>query len=79
MTTDEGAVPRPRDTHGTDTTLTIAIEIVVAIAIWGGLGLVLDLLAGTGPWLQFFGILLGTMIGLALVRRRATPVEADDG
>jgi F0F1-type ATP synthase assembly protein I len=79
VTTDEGAVQRPRDTHGTDAMLTIAIEVVVAVAIWGGLGLILDLLAGTGPWLQFFGILLGTMIGLALVQRRATPVESDDG
>ena len=79
MTTDEGARSRPRDSHGTDTILTIAIEVVVAVAVWGLAGLVVDLLVGTGPWLQFTGILLGTMIGLALAQRRATPAEADHG
>jgi F0F1-type ATP synthase assembly protein I len=78
VTTDEGAGSRPRDSHGTDTILTIAIEVVVAVAVWGLVGLVLDLVAGTGPWLQYIGILLGTMVGLALVQRRATPAEVDD-
>ena len=79
MTTDEGAVPRPRDSHGTDTILTIAIEVVVAVGVWGLIGLVIDLVAGTGPWVQFAGILVGTFVGLALVQRRATPAQADHG
>lgn len=79
MTTDEDAVPRPRDPNGTDTVLTIAIQLVVAVAVWGLLGLVIDLVAGTGPWVQFVGIVLGTFVGLALAQRRAAPVEPDGG
>lgn len=68
-----------RDEHGLDTMLTVAIQIVVAVAVWGLAGLLVDLVAGTGPWVQFAGIVVGTMIGLTLVQRRATPPEPADG
>ena len=53
----------------------IAIQVVVAVAVWGLAGLLPDLLIGTGPCLQFGGIVLGTMIALALVQRHATPID----
>lgn len=76
MTSDTGA-PSPPDTDGgLDALLVVAIEVVVAVAVWGLIGLIIDLVAGTGPWVQFVGILVGTAIGLVLARRRATPLSA---
>lgn len=65
------------DADGLDTMAVIAIQVVVAVAIWGLAGLLIDLLAGTGPWLQFVGVLLGTLIALVLSQRLATPLESD--
>jgi len=61
--------------RGLDVMVVIAIQLVVAVAVWGLVGLLIDLVAGTGPWVQFCGIVLGTMIALALVQRHATPVD----
>lgn len=55
--------------------LVVAIEVVVAVAVWGLIGLIIDLVAGTGPWVQFGGVLMGTVVGLVLARRRATPLS----
>jgi F0F1-type ATP synthase assembly protein I len=63
------------DDHGLGVMAVIAIQVVVAVAVWGLAGLLLDLLIGTGPWLQFAGIVLGTMIALALAQRHATPID----
>jgi F0F1-type ATP synthase assembly protein I len=63
--------------HGVDLMLAVAIQFVVAVAVWGTVGLVLDLLLPTAPWLQFAGVTAGSLIGLVLVQRRATaPVAA---
>jgi len=64
--------------RGVDVVAVIAIQVVVAVAIWGLVGLLIDLVAGTGPWVQFCGIVLGTMIALALAQRHATPVETPE-
>lgn len=64
--------------RGLDVMVVIAIQVVVAVAVWGLAGLLVDVVAGTGPWFQFSGIVLGTMIALALVQRHATPVEAQE-
>ncbi len=64
--------------RGLDVMAVIAIQVIVAVAVWGLVGLLIDLVAGTGPWVQFCGIVLGTMIALALTQRHATPVEASE-
>ncbi len=82
MTTHEGAVSTQPDAGGLDVIATIAIQVVVAISVWGLVGLLVDLLLGTGPWVQFGGLLLGTMIALVLSQRRATSLaesEPSDG
>ena len=79
MTTDEGAMSTTRtNDRGLDVMVVIAIQVVVAVAVWGLVGLLIDLIAGTGPWVQFCGIVLGTMIALALSQRHATPTEAPE-
>lgn len=76
MTTDEDAVTTHHDERGLDVMAVIAIQVVVAVAVWGLLGLVVDLVLGSRPWVQFCGIVLGTMIALALTQRHATRVDA---
>ena len=70
--TDRGAVPATRGDRGLDVMAVIAIEVVVAVTVWGLLGLLVDLVLGTGRWMQFVGIMVGTMIALALSQRHAT-------
>lgn len=65
------------DDRGLDVMVVIAIEVIVAVTVWGSLGLLIDLATGTGPWVQFCGIVFGTMIALALVQRRATPAGTE--
>jgi F0F1-type ATP synthase assembly protein I len=79
MTTDEGAMSTTQtNDRGLDVMVVIAIEVVVAVAVWGLVGLLIDLIAGTAPWFQFGGIVLGTVIALALAQRHATPTDAPE-
>jgi hypothetical protein len=71
MTASEGTALSPTTDRGVDLILAVAIRFVVAVAVWGGVGLVLDLLLPTAPWLQFTGILIGTVVGLVLAQRGA--------
>lgn len=71
MTTSEGIALSPDTNRGVDRMLAVAIQFVVAIAIWGGVGLALDQILPTAPWLQFTGVMVGTGIGLVLGQRRA--------
>lgn len=64
--------------RGLDVMAVIAIQVIVAVAVWGLVGLLIDLVVGTRPWVQFCGIVLGTMIALALTQRHATPTEASE-
>ncbi len=78
MTTDDPAGSAPPDGRGLSFAVTILIEVVVAVSVWGLLGLIVDVAVGTGPWVQFVGLLVGTMIALALAQRRATsPAESE--
>ena len=61
--------------RGLDVMAVIAIQVVVAVAVWGLVGLLIDLVLGTRPWVQFCGIVLGTMIALALTQRHAAPAD----
>jgi F0F1-type ATP synthase assembly protein I len=80
MTTSEGTALSPNTDHGVDRMLTVAIQFVVAIAVWGTVGLVLDQILPTAPWLQFAGVTAGSLIGLVLVQRSATaPDPAGEG
>jgi F0F1-type ATP synthase assembly protein I len=72
MTTSEGIALSPTTDRGVDLMLAVAIQFVVAVAVWGGVGLGLDLLLSTKPWLQFIGVMAGTVVGLVLSQRRAT-------
>lgn len=76
MTTSEGALS-PNTDRGVDRMLAVAIRFVVAVAIWGAIGLGLDMLLPTAPWLHFTGVLLGVLIGLVLAQRQALPAGAD--
>lgn len=62
-----------------DTMVVIAIQVVVAVALWGLVGMLIDLVAGTAQWFQFVGVMLGTIIALALAQRRASPSEQPAG
>lgn len=61
-----------------DAAWVMAIYFVVAVAVWGLIGFVLDLLLTLQPWLTFVGLLIGTGVGLLLAQRRAgeTPSPA---
>lgn len=81
MTTSEGALS-PNTERGVDLPLAVAIQFVVAVAIWGAIGLGLDLLLSTAPWMHFTGVLVGVGVGLVLAERRALapdPAGARDG
>jgi F0F1-type ATP synthase assembly protein I len=76
MATDEGAVSTTQtNDRGLDVMVVVAIQVVVAVSVWGLVGLLIDLALGTGPWVQFGGIMLGTFIALALAQRHATPAD----
>jgi len=80
MTTSEGALS-PKTDRGVDLMLAVAIQFVVAVAIWGAVGLLLDQFLPVAPWLHFIGVMVGVGVGLVLAQRRAmAPVdEAHDG
>jgi F0F1-type ATP synthase assembly protein I len=69
----------PNTDHGVDLPLAVAIQFVVAVVVWGGVGFALDRIVPVAPWLQFAGIMLGALIGLALVQRRAVAPDVDGG
>lgn len=77
MTTSEGTALSPTTDRGVHLMLAVAIQFVVAVAVWGAVGLVLDLLLPTAPWLQFAGILFGTAVGLVLAQRGAAPPRSN--
>ena len=76
MTTSEGIALSPTTPTHVDRMLAVAIQFVVAVAVWGAIGLVLDLLLSTAHWLQFAGVMTGSLIGLVLVQRRAMEPDA---
>ena len=80
MTTSEGRALSPTTDRGVDRMLAVAIRFVVAIVVWGAAGLALDQLLPTAPWLQFTGVMVGSVVGFVLAQRFATvPEPAGDG
>lgn len=67
----------PNTTGGVDFTLAAAIHYVVAVAVWGALGLLVDQILPTAPWGHVVGVFAGSQIGLVLVQRRAVVPTAD--
>ena len=55
--------------------VTTAVQVLVVTLVWFTVGRVLDLVAGTGPWLTFLGAALGVWIGMLLAWRRAREEE----
>lgn len=76
MTTSEDALS-PNTDRGVDAMLGVAIQFVVAISVWGAVGLVLDLVLPSESWLHFIGVLFGVFVGLVLAHRQATPLDVD--
>lgn len=77
MTTSEGALS-PNTDRGVDLMMAVAIQFVVAVAIWSAVGLALDQVLPVAPWLHFTGVMVGVAVGLVLAQRRAVAPEADE-
>ncbi|MDP8977453.1 MAG: AtpZ/AtpI family protein [Actinomycetota bacterium] len=56
---------------------TMSVEFLTATLVWGGIGWLVDLWLGTGPWLMSVGFVLGNALGFYLVWLRSSdPPEA---
>lgn len=72
---------RPRrsavSSRGMSAGFRIAVEILAALAVGFGLGLVLDRWLGTAPWMLLLGFCLGCGAALVNVMRTAKQLEAE--
>ncbi len=50
---------------------TMSVELLTAVAVWGGLGWLLDRWLDTEPWFVATGIILGGVLGFYLVVKRS--------
>ena len=55
-----------------------ASYILSGLLLWGGIGMLADRLAGTGPWFTVVGGLLGHCAGIYLVYLRTMAPRRDD-
>lgn len=55
----------------------LMIDLVIATALVGAIGLGLDRLVGLTPWGMIVGLFLGFGLGMYLVVRRAAKMQAD--
>lgn len=68
-----GRTPRPeRETSGLGLALRIGVEMVGALIVGCGIGLLLDRWLGTAPWLFLVFFVLGAAAGFLNVYRTAT-------
>jgi len=68
-----GRTPRPEGaTSGLGFALRIGVELVGALVVGGGIGLLLDRWLGTKPWLMLVFFVLGAAAGFLNVYRVAT-------
>ncbi len=72
------AAEQPRTTQtGLGRALQIAVEMVAALAVGGGIGWFLDDWLGTKPWLMLTFLLVGVAAGLRNAFRTARRMEAE--
>lgn len=75
-----GRTPRPRGvTSGLGFALRIGLELVAALLVGGGIGLLLDRWLGTAPWLMLVFFLLGAAAGFLNVYRLAAGMDQSVG
>lgn len=75
----QASQPRPSavSSRGMSAGFRIAVEILAALAVGFGLGLMLDRWLGTQPWLLILGFFLGCGAALVNVMRTAKQLEAE--
>lgn len=56
----------------------MSVELLSALAVWGGAGWFADRWLGTEPWLLATGVLLGFVLGLYLIWLRAAQMDAQE-
>ena len=64
--------------RGLDHAHMMQVELVVAVALWGGLGWLADRALGSSPWCTVVGALVGYAAGLYLVWLRSQRMDAED-
>lgn len=64
--------------RGIDQAHIMGLELIVAVALWGGIGWWLDARLGTGAWFTVIGALIGNAAGIYLVWLRAQRLDGLD-
>ncbi len=67
------AVVRPPALAGCDSGMVMAVELVTATLVWGGIGWLADSWLATGPWLMSIGFVVGNFAGIYLLWLRSDP------
>ncbi len=64
--------------RGVDQAHIMGLELIVAVALWGGIGWWIDGRLGTGAWFTVIGALIGNAAGVYLVWLRAQRIDGLD-
>ena len=64
--------------RGVDQAHIMGLELIVAVALWGGVGWWVDARLGTGAWFTVIGALIGNAAGVYLVWLRAQRLDGLD-
>ena len=64
--------------RGVDQAHIMGLELIVAVALWGGIGWWVDARLGTGAWFTVIGALIGNAAGVYLVWLRAQRLDGLD-
>ncbi|MFP4634785.1 MAG: AtpZ/AtpI family protein [Nitriliruptoraceae bacterium] len=59
-----------------DTGWIVTVELMSAVAVWMGIGWLLDRWIGTEPWLMVAGAVLGFVLGMYLAYKRSTEASS---
>jgi ATP synthase protein I len=70
---------KPGTTSGVGFALRIGVELVAALVVGGGIGLLLDRWLGTTPWLMLVFFLIGAAAGFVNVYRVMTGMSQSVG
>lgn len=71
MATESRSSHAARSASGPGPAVRMAIQVVVAVAVWGLLGALVDAFTPWASWFAFTGTFGGTWVGLVLVDRDA--------